>query len=82
MNETSTGPIGCQGSWPRRGPPPTWRRLNSISVTIYRNPRCGKSRQTLLEAVAEHPKVIERPPVVSGDEAALGRPPEQVLDIL
>ncbi len=53
-----------------------------MNVTIYRDSRLSKSRQALLEAVAEHPKVIERPPVVSGDEAALGRPPEQVLDIL
>ncbi|MCG3883396.1 arsenate reductase (glutaredoxin) [Photobacterium leiognathi] len=116
-----------------------------MSVTIYHNPRCSKSRETLalleekgitptvvkyleqtpsvaeLEtlyrqlgldsvrkmmrtkeaeykelglgsddvtdsglfiAMASHPKLIERPIVVNGDKAALGRPPVQVLDIL
>ena len=37
---------------------------------------------TLLNALAEHPKLIERPIVFRGDTAALGRPPEAVLDIL
>jgi arsenate reductase len=37
---------------------------------------------TLLTAMANFPKLIERPIVVNGDKARLGRPPEQVLDIL
>jgi len=114
-----------------------------VSVTIYHNPRCSKSRQTLalltdkgidpeiveylktppgekqiadlvamlgiepralmrtkeaaykelglaqvddpkalIKAMAENPILIERPIVVSGGKAALGRPPEQVLEIL
>ncbi|NOR73327.1 MAG: arsenate reductase (glutaredoxin) [Mariprofundaceae bacterium] len=114
-----------------------------MTITIYHNPRCSKSRQTLaliegqgikpdiieylknppseaeLETVltklgkepaellrtgedefrqyfkgrdlsraeaislmVQHPKVIERPIVVNGDRAAVGRPPESVLDIL
>ncbi|UTW45368.1 arsenate reductase (glutaredoxin) [bacterium SCSIO 12696] len=36
----------------------------------------------LIQAMAEHPKLIQRPIVVNGDKAALGRPPEAVLDIL
>lgn len=36
----------------------------------------------LLKAMSEHPKLIERPIVVNGQKAALGRPPEQVLAIL
>ena len=37
---------------------------------------------TLIAAMAAHPKLIERPIVFKGDRAALGRPPESVLDIL
>lgn len=114
-----------------------------MTVTIYHNPRCSKSRQTLallqdkgieteiveylktppgadeiaailkklgiearalmrtkeapykelglakvddekalIKAMAENPILIERPIVIKGSKAALGRPPEQVLEIL
>ncbi len=115
-----------------------------IMVTIYHNPRCSKSRQTLalleeraiqtdivlylehppsvaqlqdllnklslgardivrtteddykrlnlkdsqlsddalLAAIAEHPKLLQRPIVVNQQKAAIGRPPENVLAIL
>jgi arsenate reductase (glutaredoxin) len=113
-----------------------------MAVTIYHNPRCNKSRQTLapleergvkpriveylktppdvaelkrllkllglsprqllrkkeaaeagldkpslsdaelIAGMVKHPIVIERPIVVSGERAALGRPPEAVLKIL
>jgi arsenate reductase len=113
-----------------------------MSVTIYHNPRCGKSRQTLalleergvkpeiieylktppdratlkrllnllgmtprellrkkeaaeagldrpglsdeqiIAGMVDNPIVIERPIVVRGERAALGRPPENVLRLL
>jgi arsenate reductase (glutaredoxin) len=112
-----------------------------MSVTIYHNPRCSKSRQTLqllqdngieptiieylntppsaeelaeiltkmgkgprdvirkkeaaeegidaaldgeelIKAIVTHPRALERPIVVKGDKAAMGRPPESVLEIL
>jgi arsenate reductase len=112
-----------------------------MAVTIYHNPRCGKSRETLrliedkglsptvieylktpptigelkrllgllglpakdvlrrkeaaeagidrawpedrlIAAMVAHPIVIERPIVVVGHQARLGRPPEKVLEIL
>lgn len=113
-----------------------------MPVTIYHNPRCSKSRETLallqdkgisptvveyldtppsvdelrvllrklgmaprdllrkkeakeaglddpsldddavLAGMVANPRVIERPIVVKGDVARLGRPPEQVLEIL
>jgi arsenate reductase len=115
-----------------------------MAVTIYHNPRCGKSRETLrllegrgirpavieylktppsaselkrilkllgiparqllrtkekeykeaglddpkltedriVAAMVAHPILIERPIVINGSKAALGRPPEQVLKIL
>lgn len=40
------------------------------------------SDEQLIEAMVAHPKLIERPIVLHGGKAALGRPPEAVLDIL
>jgi arsenate reductase len=37
---------------------------------------------TLIAAMASHPRLIERPIVVSNGKAAIGRPPEAVLPIL
>ncbi|BBF99224.1 MULTISPECIES: arsenate reductase (glutaredoxin) [Pseudonocardia] len=42
----------------------------------------GADRETLLDALAAQPKLIERPLVRSGDRAVLGRPPENVLALL
>ncbi len=36
----------------------------------------------LIAAMVAHPRLIERPIVVNNHQAALGRPPEQVLEIL
>lgn len=38
--------------------------------------------QQLIAQMAAHPEIIERPIVVCGAKARLGRPPEQVLEIL
>lgn len=40
------------------------------------------SDEALIQAMVANPAVIERPIVVAGDKAALGRPPESVLAIL
>ena len=38
--------------------------------------------ETLIAAMAQCPKLIERPIVFANGKAAMGRPPEQVLEIL
>lgn len=40
------------------------------------------SEDDLINAMTKHPILIERPIVFANGKAALGRPPEQVLDIL
>ena len=38
--------------------------------------------EELLAAMAKYPKLIERPTVVKGEKAVLGRPPENVLELI
>jgi arsenate reductase (glutaredoxin) len=40
------------------------------------------SDEQLIAAMASHPKLIERPILVAGDKAAIGRPIENILEIL
>ncbi len=41
-----------------------------------------KDEAALLQAMVENPKLIERPIVLAKGKAAIGRPPESVLEII
>jgi len=42
----------------------------------------NRDQDAWLDLLAEHPRLLERPIVVVGDKAAIGRPPENVLQLL
>ena len=54
------------------------------SEAIWKDNFKGKALtdQQIIEAMIAHPKLIERPIVVKGTRAVLGRPPENVLQLL
>lgn len=40
------------------------------------------SDEQLIATMAANPKLIERPILIAGDKAVIGRPPEKILEIL
>lgn len=78
--------------------PPTRDELRSILKKLGMNPEqivrkgedvykqkfAGKTLtdEQWLDALAQNPILIERPIVVKGDRAVLGRPPENVLELI
>ena len=38
--------------------------------------------RSVLDALAQHPELLERPILVRGERAVVGRPPERILELL
>jgi arsenate reductase (glutaredoxin) len=63
----------------------TARQLLRTSEDIYRELHLDSPSlddDALIAAMMAHPRLIERPIVVAGSKAVIGRPPEAILDIL
>jgi arsenate reductase len=59
------------------------RSIIRTGEAVYRElGLAGADREALLDAMVAHPILIERPIVIRGDRAVIGRPPENVLDLL
>ncbi|UPQ88691.1 arsenate reductase (glutaredoxin) [Vibrio sinaloensis] len=59
------------------------RDMMRTKEALYKELELGSADdETLFKAMAENPKLIERPIVVANGKARHGRPPEQVLEIL
>ena len=76
---------------------PTQERLKQVIKLLGVSPRdimrkgeapykelglAGASDAALIKAMADHPILIERPIVIKGNKAVVGRPPENVLTLL
>ena len=76
--------------------PPTVTVLRELSKKLGRSPQemvrkkeCAElnlpdnlTAQQYFKQIVEHPRLLERPIVVCGKRARIGRPPENVLELL
>ena len=61
------------------------RELMRKHEAAYKNNNLGDSNlsdEQLINAMIKHPILIERPIVVANDRAIIGRPPENVMELL
>lgn len=60
------------------------RDLMRTKEALYKELRLAavEDGEALIQAMVENPILIERPIVIRGDQAAVGRPPENVLSVL
>ena len=60
------------------------RQLMRTKEVLYKELALGNENDesVLLNAMLNNPKLIERPIVLANGKAAIGRPPESVLDII
>ncbi|MDJ0835057.1 MAG: arsenate reductase (glutaredoxin) [Acidobacteriota bacterium] len=58
------------------------RTKEALFKELGLNKKDERSEAEWFKLLADNPKLIERPIVVHGNQVAMGRPPEDVLDIL
>lgn len=56
------------------------RKNESVWKELYKDKDLSDSE--IIKAMVEHPKLIERPIVINGNKAVIGRPAEAILDII
>ncbi|MBR9914946.1 MAG: arsenate reductase (glutaredoxin) [Algicola sp.] len=56
------------------------RKNEAIWKSDYKGKQLSDSE--IIKAMVAHPKLIERPIVINGKKAIIGRPPSQIKDIL
>ncbi len=56
------------------------RRNESIWKENYKN--VTLTDDEIIDAMIKYPKLIERPIVINGEKAVIGRPPSKILDII
>ncbi len=60
------------------------RELMRTKEAIYKEMdlACIEDEKILINAMVENPKLIERPIIIKGDKAVIGRPLEKIYDII
>ena len=56
------------------------RKNEAIWKDQYKNKDLSDAE--IIKAMTENPKLIERPIIINGNKAVIGRPPELILDII
>ena len=64
------------------GDPAALIRDGEAEFKALKRKKADLSRADIVKAIAAHPVLLQRPIVVSGKRAAIGRPPEAVLPLL
>ncbi len=60
------------------------RDLMRTKEDIYKSMNLKEvhDHELLINALVEHPRLIERPVVIRGEKVAIGRPPENVIPVI